>query len=141
MGRFFSGSAQSGAWCCFNEFDRVRTEVLSVIAQQLNTIVNAKLTNCNKFTFEGREIRLVRTCAVFITTNPGYEGRNELPNNLQVFFRPVAMMIPDFGLIAEVVLFSEGFQSSKMLSHKIVKMYKLCSEQLSIQDHYDFGMR
>jgi len=141
MGRFFSGLAQSGVWCCFDEFDRVKIEVLSVVAQQLITITNAKLTNTNKFTFEGREIRLIRTCAAFITINPEYVGRSELPDNLQAMFRSVAMMIPDYGLIVEVELYAEGFQLSKMLSHKIVKMYQLCNEQLSIQNHYDFGMR
>ncbi|XP_026818275.1 dynein heavy chain 6, axonemal-like [Rhopalosiphum maidis] len=141
IGRYFSGLAQSGVWCCFDEFDRVGIEVLSVIAQQLITITNAKLTNANKFTFEGREIRLIGTCAVFITINPEYVRRSELPDNLQALFRPVAMMIPDYNLIAEVILYSEGFQSSKILSHKIVKMYQLCNEQLSIQKHYDFGMR
>jgi len=141
LGRFFSGLAQSGVWCCFDEFDRVEIEVLSVIAQQLITITNAKLTNANKFTFEGREIRLIRTCAVFITINPEHVGRNELPDNLQALFRSVAMMIPDYSLIVEVELYAEGFQLSKMLSLKIVKMYELCNEQLSIQNHYDFGMR
>ena len=44
------------------------------------------------------------------------------------------------GLIAEVILYSEGFESSKNLAQKMVQMYKLCSEQLSQQDHYDFGL-
>jgi dynein heavy chain len=57
----------------------------------------------------------------------------------QALFRPCSMMIPDYALVAEVMLFSEGFEDSKALSRKMVKLYKLASEQLSQQDHYDFG--
>ena len=126
--------------------------MLSVIAQQLLTIRVAKLERVEQFLFEDRYITLNPQCGVFVTMNPGYAGRTELPDNLKILFRPMSMMIPDYGLIAEIMLFAEGFSNAKPLSLKMVKLYKLSSEQLSqqvtlinynrfVQDHYDFGMR
>ncbi|KPA85080.1 putative dynein heavy chain [Leptomonas pyrrhocoris] len=142
MEKFFSGLIQTGAWACLDEFNRINIEVLSVIASQLLEIKLALQNAQETFTFQGTpDVRVRPTYGAFVTMNPGYAGRTELPDNLKILFRPVACMTPDFRMIAEVILFSEGFKNAHDLSLKITQLYKLSSEQLSPQDHYDFGMR
>ena len=49
-----------------------------------------------------------------ITYHSGYAGRTELPDNLKSMFRPISMIVPDSGLIAEIILFGEGFSQTRV---------------------------
>ena len=76
----------------------------------------------------GKEIEVNKNAGIFVTMNPAgkaYGGRSKLPDNLKLLFRPVAMSKPDNELIAETLLYAEGFSTAKSLSKKIVSLFNL----------------
>uniref|UniRef100_A0A7N6A444 Dynein heavy chain 9, axonemal n=1 Tax=Anabas testudineus TaxID=64144 RepID=A0A7N6A444_ANATE len=140
-GNIYKGLAQTGAWGCFDEFNRISVEVLSVVAVQVKSIQDAIRDKKQRFNFMGEEVNLCPSVGIFITMNPGYAGRTELPENLKALFRPCAMVVPDFELICEIMLVAEGFINARVLARKFITLYTLCKELLSKQDHYDWGLR
>ena len=144
MAKIFKGLCQSGLWGCFDEFNRIFSEVLSVIAMQVESITNAKKLNLKELNFPGEvdKIPLIKTCGYFITMNPpSYGGRQKLPENLKVLFRGICMMVPNREVIIQVKLASSGYMNHQELAKKFKVLYELCEEQLSKQRHYDFGLR
>uniref|UniRef100_A0A667Y5V4 Dynein axonemal heavy chain 11 n=1 Tax=Myripristis murdjan TaxID=586833 RepID=A0A667Y5V4_9TELE len=141
IGNIYKGLAQTGAWGCFDEFNRISVDVLSVVAVQVKTIQDAIRNKKKRFLFLDKDIALKPSVGIFITMNPGYAGRTELPENLKALFRPCAMVVPDIELICEIMLVAEGFLYAKSLARKFITLYTLCKELLSKQDHYDWGLR
>ncbi|CAJ0964163.1 unnamed protein product, partial [Ranitomeya imitator] len=172
VGNIYKGLAQTGAWGCFDEFNRIAVEVLSVVAVQVKSIQDAirnkkkrqvedlsrndNLHQIKIFFFLGENITLKPSVGIFITMNPGYAGRTELPENLKALFRqaigalspsitaalmiihctssrPCAMVVPDTELICEIMLIAEGFLDARPLARKFITLYTLCKELLSKQ--------
>lgn len=128
---------------------------------QVKSIQDAIRDKKQRFNFLGEDVNLCPSVGIFITMNPGYAGRTELPENLKALFRyfsvlviplwsyqssiplssaifslthrPCAMVVPDFELICEIMLVAEGFMNARVLARKFITLYTLCKELLSKQ--------
>ncbi|CAH8846367.1 unnamed protein product [Trichobilharzia szidati] len=144
MTRIFVGIVKCGAWGCFDEFNRLEESVLSAISMQIQIIQDALKSGISQINLLGRTTSVDPNSALFITLNPAgkhYRGRQKLPDNLKQLFRPISMTKPDVELIAEMILFSKGFTNAQILGRKLVSVFSLAKQLLSVQQHYDWGLR
>src|SRR4051812_36140362 len=144
MGRIFTGLVKSGAWGCFDEFNRLKEDQLSAVSQQIQVIqaaIKKKDPTCELL---GKSINVNPNAAIFVTMNPAsrdYGGRSKLPHNLKQLFRDISMALPDFGLICQTILMAEGFGFADVIGRKVTEVFDLSKQLLSQQRHYDWGLR
>ena len=144
MGRIFTGLVKSGAWGCFDEFNRLKEDQLSAVSQQIQVIQAAIKKRDASCDLLGRTINVNPNAAIFVTMNPAsrdYGGRSKLPHNLKQLFRDISMALPDFGLICQTILMAEGFGYAEIIGRKVTEVFELSKQLLSQQRHYDWGLR
>lgn len=144
VGRILAGACRVGSWVCFDEFNRLSAGILSATSGQLVSLQAAIQAGRNTVdNFYGGELSVdvEKGVGVFVTMNPTYAGRRELPANLKSLFRPCAMSKPDSIVIAEVLLLSQGFLGATDLAGRLVCLFESLSQTLQPQPHYDFGLR
>lgn len=141
IGRIFLGICKVGCWGCFDEFNRLDEKILSAVSSQIESIETGLRSNNREIELSDKKLTVHEETGIFITMNPGYAGRSELPENLKKLFRSVSMDSPDMDIIIEVLLTSSGFSMAKELATIIVPLFSEILEKSSKQVHYDFGLR
>lgn len=141
MSRIFLGLCKVGCWGCFDEFNRLDEQLLSAVSSQIESIEVGLKSQETTIELSGKRFHVHPETGLFVTMNPGYVGRNELPENLKKLFRSCSMEKPDKEIIIDVLLASQGFEGSKELARVIVPFFDELESLTSNQNHYDFGLR
>ena len=141
MSRLFVGICRLGCWGCFDEFNRLNDKILSAVSSQIEKIESSLVEGLSHITLSDKTLEVQNGTAIFITMNPGYAGRYELPENLKRLFVGFSMNEPDRNVIAEVLLSSRNFIAARELSVVFVSFLKDLASSTTKQVHYDFGLR
>lgn len=141
ISRILLGICKIGCFACFDEFNRLDEQNLSAVSSQIESIEYSLRDGSNSAQISNKLVKINPSMGIFVTMNPGYIGRSELPENLKKLFRSFSMKKPDLYIIVEVLMKTQGFRLGKELSVAIVDVFRLFEECLSDQSHYDFGLR
>ncbi|CAD8154161.1 unnamed protein product [Paramecium pentaurelia] len=120
ISQFIKGIYTSQCWSCFDEFNRITAEVLSVAASKLM-----------QYQPDG----------IFVTMNPNYKGRHEFPDNLKSYFRMASMISPNVQIILSTILSIFGFNEPAKLTSQLMQLISISKDLLSNQHHYDYSLR
>lgn len=141
MARIMLGICKVGCWGCFDEFNRLDATILSATATLIERVGAGRQNLDVSVDLSGTRFNVHPDTGVFVTMNPHYAGRNELPENLKRLFRAVAMDTPDLVHIAHVLLAAAGFDDAQAVAETLVRVFAGLRALLGAQPHYDFGLR
>lgn len=139
--RLIFGIAQVGAWSCFDEFNRLDTNVLSAVASSIRLIQASLHSHKKSVEILNKTIPIKASTGLFITMNPNYEGRSPLPENLKNLFKEFSYYKPNEISIITGLIETQGFIEDMDLSHNFFDFIQSLKNDCTQQLHYDFGLR
>lgn len=141
--RIFKGVVGSGSWLLIDEFNRMSTTLMNSIAVMVSQIQNALRQQLKFVNLADLKLTLNEETSIFISLNPGYAGRYNLPINMKNLFRPISMVVPDSAMICEIMLASSGFLFAEPISKSFVHIQHLAEVKMKKASHFkhDFGLR
>lgn len=140
--RILIGICRLGFWGCFDEFNRLQEAMLSAMSMHIEKVEESLgSSTAENIQLLGKTFKVDRNTGIFITGNPGYAGRAELPDNIKSKYKTFDVVQPDSVAISHSILLSQGFSNSKYLSTKAVSIFRDLKQRCSKQQHYDFGLR
>lgn len=141
ISRILLGLSKVGCWGCFDEFNRLNTTIMSALSPQIEAIQGGLRGDLQDIMISGKSVRVHPNTGLFVTMNPGYAGRNEMPESMRRLFRSFWMAKPDLELIADIILTSQQLVHTETLSKLIVSTFEELKIKSTSQRHYDFGLR
>ncbi|XP_013174903.1 PREDICTED: cytoplasmic dynein 2 heavy chain 1-like [Papilio xuthus] len=149
MGRLLTGLALTGAWGCFDEFNRLSGDTLAAVSHQLTSLLAAMQKDTSAgddahALLNGKHVKVSSWCGVAATMNPcgrGYGGRRALPAALCRVLRPVSMAQPRGDHLAAPLLAAHCLADPHARAQDLHDVFTMASMLLSGQRHYDWGLR
>lgn len=143
--KMLQGCSDENMWVCFDEFNHMKPKVLNECLKLFKKYKDVKLfCTFNPECVDGFEIPECMAEHFSVTGNPGLvkiDLVHGAPETSESIDFGIPMTVPDYALIAEVMLFCQGIHQATMISNKLCEAFDHFEENCSKQSHYDFGLR
>ncbi|CAH0562483.1 unnamed protein product [Brassicogethes aeneus] len=137
--KFLKGAAMCGSWLCIKKINLVRSEILSIVYQDVLAIATSIKSKLLRVALQGNVINVNPSCFVSMTVDIN-KSTSHFPENFKLLFRCITMTMPDLGIITQVGLHSLGFLHAPQLSNKINTSFKIFNDYFFSEKSQNFGL-